>query len=594
MVGRTKRKWSSFINLALLLAGVITINLIAEKAYKRFDLTKEKRFTLSKTSKHLVDQLDDVVYVNIFLEGEFPKEYKRLRNAARDMLNEFRIASGGLIEYDFEDVLADQTKEDKEEILQKLSSEGVQITQPEISPDETMSAERYIIPGGLVRYKNREFPLNLLKRKFGNELFQDINMSVEQLEYEIGNAIRMCLAERKTRLAFTEGHGELDRYDVADITTSLSDYYQVERINMNIQDTNCVKMFMDDILKDPENSGRILVRELSKTINRYDGLIVAKPRYTFLPEEQLILDQYVMQGGKILWLVESLDAEMDSINNRPQYITHDYPLGLDNILFRYGVRINPTLIQDLQCHAIPIMAGQNANRPVLWPWIYYPLFNSNIQHPIVRNLDDVWGRFVSSIDTLPAKDIKKTVLLMSSDSSRVANNPVLLSMHSLAVKPNASMFTKPHDIAAVLLEGIFTSPFAHRPAMKRNAPFQLVTRSEANKMVVIADGDIIRNQAKKETGEIYPLGYDRYASSLLGTQVTFANKKFFLNCVDYLCDDNNLIEVRSKKVEIRLLDKARVRAERVQWQLFNIVLPVVLIIILGMVNTFIRRRKYAR
>ncbi len=580
------------MNFALLIAAIVAVNLLADQIYKRIDLTKEKRFTLSNASFDLVQKLDDVVYINIFLDGDLPKDYKRLRSSTRDMLNEFRVASGGLIEFDYEDVLSGKSTEEKESVLKQLTSKGVQVTRPELKPDETASYEKFIVPGGVVLYKNREFPVNLLKRKFGNELEEDINISVEQLEYEISNAIRMCLAERKIRLAFTDGHGELDPIDVADLGSALSDYYKVDRLNINIDDTNCVKMFLDQIIKDPEHAGSIILRELSKAVNAYDGLIIAKPLIEFVPEELLILDQYVMQGGKILWLIDRLAADMDSLQLHDRYFTHDYPLGLDNLLFRYGVRVNPTLIQDLQCHVIPVMAGENANRPRPWPWVYFPIFNSDLQHPIVRNIDAIWGQFVNDIDTLPAEGITKTILLESSDSSRVVNNPVMLSMRSLAVNPNISAFREKRKIAGVLLEGEFTSPFAHRPAMKRRAPFQLKTKSEPTKMIVISDGDLIKNQSNKRSGEVYPLGYDRWASGMIGTEVMFANKKFILNGIDYLCDDSNLIEIRSKKMELRLLDKARVKAEKFKWQLMNMALPIFLIIVLGVINAFVRKRRY--
>lgn len=594
MVGKRNQKKSSVVNFVLLTAALITVNLLADVVYKRFDLTKEKRYTLSHASSDLVNRLDDVVYINIFLDGDLPKDYKRLKSSTRDMLNEFRIASGGMIEFDFEDVLTGKPTDEKEEILKQMTGKGLQVTRPELKPDETASYEMFIIPAGVVHYKNREFPVNLLKRKFGNELEEDINISVEQLEYEISNAIRMCLAERKIRLAFTEGHGELDPYDVADISSDLSKYYQVDRLNINVDDTNCVKMFIEQITRDPEHMGSIIIRELSNLVNSYDGLIIAKPRSEFIAEELLILDQYVMQGGKIIWLIDRLAADMDSLQVHDRYFTHDYTLGIDNLLFRYGVRVNPTLIQDLQCHIIPVMAGRDANRPTPWPWVYYPIFNSDLQHPIVRNMDAIWGQFAGNIDTLPAEGVKKSILLESSDSSRLLNNPVMLSMRSLAVSPNITSFREARKIAGVLLEGEFTSPFAHRPAMKRRAPFQLKTRSLPTKMIVLSDGDLIKNQSIKKSGEVYPLGYDRWASGMLGTEVMFANKNFMLNCIDYLCDDANLIEVRSRKMELRLLDKPRVKSEKVSWQLFNMVLPILLIIILGLINTFVRRKRYIR
>lgn len=584
---RTKSLWQ----FAILVLGVFVLNVAGDLFYKRFDLTKEKRYTLSDASRELVGQLEEPVYVQIFLDGEFPQEYRRLKNATRDMLNEFQHVSRGKFEYRFDDLLTDRPIKEKDDILQQLSGKGVTITRPEVGQDEATS-EKFIIPGGLVSYHGKEYPINLLKREFGQSLDQDINESIELLEYEIGNILRKCVAHKTIRIGFTRGHGELDRVDVADITKTLGEYYDVEEVNINLDDTSCTKQFLPEMRKNPEESGKILLNGVMDNLNRFSALVVAKPREAFKDQELFLMDQYVMNGGKIIWLVEPLIAEMDSVGKYGSVMTADYGLNVNDLLFRYGVRVNPTLIQDMNCHGIPVLAKGGSGQPGFAPWLFYPLFAPEGEHPIIRNMTSVWGRFVATIDTLPNKQLHKTVLLRSSETSRVANNPVNISLNLLSLKPTAEMFRNPYNIAGVLVEGRFNSVFAHRPAMKDKSPIPFKDHIEDNAMIVLADGDLIANQTNKERTQVYPLGYDKYASQNFREPIEFANKKFFLNCVDYLIAENNLIEVRSKKIELRLLDKARVKSEKLKWQTINMALPVVLLMIFGLINFWIRKKKY--
>lgn len=583
-----KSLWKFLVTVVV----ILIVNVASDLVYQRFDLTKEKRYTLSNATKELVNKLDEPVYVQVFLDGEFPQEYRRLKNATRDMLNEFQHVSQGKFEYRFDDLLTDKPIQEKNDILKQLTSKGLQITRPEIGQDEATS-EKYIIPAALISYKGKEYPLNLLKREFGQPLEQDINGSIELLEYEIGNVIRKCVVAKEIKVGFTQGHGELDHVDVADITKSLSEFYSVDQININLNDTLCTKQFISAMRKNPEESGKILLNGVMDKMNRYDALIIAKPRINFLDEELFLIDQYVMNGGKVIWLAEPLIAEMDSVAKYHSIMTADYNLNINDLLFRYGVRINPNLIQDLNCHGIPVLSKATSGQPGFLPWLFYPIFAPDGEHPIVRNLTSTWGRFAASIDTLPNKKLKKTVLLHSSETSRIANNPVNISLDLLSLKPTADMFRNPNNTAAVLVEGEFKSLFAHRRAMKEKSPIPFKDGIQKNAMIVISDGDFIANQTNKERNQVFPLGFDKYASKAFNEPVEFANKKFFLNCVDYLCDESNLIEVRSKKIELRLLDKAKVKSEKTKWQVLNMVLPIVLIILFGLLNFFIRRRKYA-
>ena len=570
---------------------ICVFNFIANEFYFRIDLTKEKRFTLSTSSKNLLKKLDDDLYITVFLDGDLPIEYKQLQSATRDILNEYRLASDGRIKFDFEDILAGKDIKEKESILKEVFQKGLQIEQPELRPDEAPT-EKYILPSGIVFYKGKEYPINLLKRQFGKSLEVEINSSIELLEYEIGTAIRKGLSGKSIKLAFSAGHGELSSIQTADIANSLSEFYSLDRINLNLRDSNCYKIFESDVANNPQKPVfSVLVEGLINKLKSYKGLIVAKPIIEFTEPEKFILDQYVMNGGKVIFLVENLLAEMDSVAKYGQIMTVNHGHNLDDILFQYGVKIKPNLVQDIQCHGIPAI-NQQTNRPGFWPWIFYPLFSAVDDNPVSRNLENVWGRYCSTIDTTARKTLKKTVLLRSSAQSRVAANPVLISLDILKNKQDPSNFRNGNQISAVLVEGEFISPFRYRDGVKRSFDLPFSESIAQNSMIVIGDGDLIRNQVSSD-GKVYPLGYDKFASKQFSAPVEFANKKFFLNCVDYLCDDNNLIEVRSKEVILRLLDKGKIKKDKLFWQSLNMILPIFMIMIFGLLNAFYRRKRWA-
>lgn len=593
MIGK-KVNVSINIALRILLYALVLVvfNFMANEFYFRLDLTKEKRYTLSPSSVGLLNKLDDDLYVTIFLDGDLPIEYKQLQSATRDILNEYRLASDGKIKFDFEDILADKDIKEKEAILKDIFQKGLQIEQPDVRPDEAPT-QKYILPSGIVFYKGKEYPINLLKRQFGKSLEVEINNSIELLEYEIGTAIRKGLSGKSIKVAFSSGHGELSSTQTADIANSLSEFYSLNRINLNLRDSNCYKNFASDVVNNPQKPVfSILVEGLINQLKSYKGLIIAKPTLEFTEPEKYILDQYVMNGGKIIFLVENLLAEMDSVAKYGQVMTVNHSHNLDDILFQYGVKVKPNLVQDIQCHGIPAI-NQQTNRPGFWPWIFYPLFSAVDDNPVSRNLENVWGRYCSTIDTTSRKTLKKTVLLRSSPQSRVAANPVLISLDILKNRQDPSNFRNGNQISAVLVEGEFISPFRYRDGVKRSFDLPFSESIEQNSMIVISDGDLIRNQVSSD-GRVYPLGYDKFASKQFSTPVEFANKKFFLNCVDYLCDENNLIEVRSKEVILRLLDKSKLKNEKLFWQSFNMILPILIILIFGLVNSFYRKRRWAR
>lgn len=555
-------KLQSLTELGLVLGLLILLNLILTNYFFRIDLTSEKRYSLSESSKDLAAKVDDVMFVKVYLEGDFPAGFKRLRQSTKEMLDEFAAYTNGKLQYEFVDPFENADAKKANDILQELGEKGLQPTNVQIKKDDE-STQKLIVPGAMFYYKGKEVPVNLLKAQFGQGPEEVINESIELMEYEIANVLRKCVKTKAKQVAFIDDHGELARWDVADASNELKEFYAVTRIPLAIQ--------------------------TPQSLMKNDALIIAKPSMPFNEYEKFLLDQFVMHGGKILWLLESQIADMDSLGKGAMFMTGSYDLNLDDMLFKWGVRINPNMVQDLQCNAIPILSTLRNGTPQqkLLPWMFFPVAAPPQQnaHIIVKGIDPVFFQFASSIDTTSNKEVKKTILLTSSPYSRTVGAPVKVDLNMARTQPDPSMFTAGNVPLAVLLEGKFNSLFQYREGAKTDAlPYK--SSIDNGKMIVVADGDVIRNQRKQSTGEIFPLGYDRY------TNQQFGNKRFLLNCMDYLCDDSGIIEVRAKEIKLRLLDKGKLKSERLKWQIVNMVVPIVLILIFGLTNKIIRKRKY--
>ncbi len=552
------------VRVFAILVIIIAFNIIGGFIFKRFDLTSEKRYSLSPTTIDLINGLDDVVYVKVYLEGDFPADFKRLRNKTKEMLDEFRAHGKNKIEYEFINPSENPNKKQREKLYQQLVKQGLQPTTYKLNEKEG-AVQNTIFPGALFYYKGKEIPLQLLKSRMGAAPAEMLNNSVEDLEYDISNTIRKLNTSQKDKVGFLQGHGELEKPYVADIAGALSEYYFVDTVTIN---------------------GRL------SSLDGLKALIIAKPDSLFDERDKFIIDQFVMKGGKIIWLVDGCEASMDSLQNTN--ITYAMPvdINLKDQLFKYGVRINTNIIQDLRAAEIPGPVGY-VGKQVQWklqPWIFFPLIIPTSEHPVVRNLNAIRTEFVSAIDTVGAKQVKKTILLASSKYSRILPTPAKVALEILVNKPREDLFNKSYEPVAVLLEGEFESVFTNRipPSIQLSREIGFKEKSVPNKMIVISDGDVIKNKYKVNTGEVFPLGYDIY------TDQTFGNKKFILNCVNYLCDDSGLISVRAREIKIRLLDKKKVEKQRLNWQLLNVALPVLLVILFGIVQTVLRKRRYAR
>lgn len=563
-VAPKSNKQQSIIQLIMVFAIVVLFNLVLNPFFFRIDLTKEKRFSLGEASKNLAAKVDQPLFIKVYLEGDFPAGFKRLSKSTKEMLDEFSAYSHGNIEYEFIDPFVKADAKKTEDIIVELGNKGLQPTNVQIKKEDEF-AQKIIIPGGIMYYKGQEFPINLLKNQFGQDPELVINSSIELLEYEIAQALRKATQGKSKKIAIIEDHGELGRWDMAEAQATLSQFYEVDRLPLNLQ--------------------------VPQRLNDYAGIIIAKPTREINEFDKFKIDQYIMNGGKVLWLVESQQAEMDSLYKENIFISGTYPTHLDDMFFKYGIRINANIVQDLQCNAIPILSGLKDGVPQqkLLPWPFYPVAAGSINHPIVKGIEPVWFQFASSIDTLNNPEIKKTVLFQSSPYSRVLTAPVRVDLNTARLDLQPEMFrrnSKGNFIMGILLEGKFTSNFQYRYDATQTPDVPFKDHIDNNKMIVISDGDVIRNQFKKSSGEVFPLGYDKY------TQETFGNKKLIQNCMDYLCDDSGIIEIRSKEIKLRLLDKGKIKRDRNFWVMLNIGLPIALILFFGMLNKWIRKRKY--
>jgi len=564
------------IQLVIVAGIIVAVNVLGGFFFARFDLTSEKRYTLTDTSKDLLKSLDDVVYVKVYLDGDMPAGFRRLRDRTRETLDEFRAFSGNRIEYIFINPSDQPDEKGRNDLYRQLAKQGIAPTNIQIKGKDKVE-QKLLFPGALLTYKGREVALQLLKSRIGAAPEQMLNSSIEDLEYEVTNAIRKASSQRVDAIAFIEGHGELTARQTADMAKQLAEYYRVDRVTIDGR----INSLVDRV----ETDGGAKVKL------KYKAIVIAKPDSTFSDRDQFIIDQYVMHGGSVLWLMEPVFCNMDSLQYAPSTLALPISVHLEEMLFKYGVRVNTDLIQDARCASIPGPSGYVGDQLqwALQPWVYFPIIIPQSSHPIVRNLNGIKLEFASSIDTISVAGVKKTILLSTSERSRGLRTPVRVSLETMLQEPKPEQFNQRNLPVAVLLEGEFGSVFKNRlpPQIRDSREIAFKERSVPAKMIVISDGDIIRNHVNPD-GTYMPVGFDRF------TQQIYGNGKFLLNAVNYLCDDVGMTSIRSRALEIRLLDRKRVEAERNAWQAVNVVLPILLLLIFGLVYSYFRRRRYAK
>ncbi len=592
----------SLIELTLLVIVIVIANILSSQYYKKFDLTKEKRFTLSSTTEALVKRVDDRMFFRVYLEGDnLSSKFKRLRTATLDMLMELREMSGNKIDFEFVDVFKDKDDKEKAEIIKQLSQKGVMYYN-DMELETNQQKRNLILPSAEVTYgANKEYVVNLLNTEMGRAEETAINKSIEDLEYNIANTIRKCVNKTPKKLAFLHGHGEPDAARMDELLASLSENYSIDRVFFNLGDVNYLRQFtyLADQYKNFDTLGKMIVLKSLDMLKAYDGVVIVKPTEPLQDDEAFILDQYIMHGGKTIFMVDAIMADHDSMRTRSKAYFPDYNNeNLRSLLFNYGVRLNSNLLQDLRCNDIVLSDPTRPGKMVPFAWVYYPLhvFKDN-KHPIVKNLEAVWMRYAGSLKPITRKGLNVTNLLISSDKTKTQDAPAFVDLSIVAnnFDPNyRSTFKSGTQVTGVLLEGEFKS-FYRRPDKAYNYPVKEEIKN--NSMIVISDGDIGLNDVRRSTGEVFPLGYDRE------TRRNFANKKFLLNCFDYMFDESGLIDIRTKEIGLRLLDKARINTpaqegefmnEKTYWQIINTVVPVLAVILFGLFNMMYRRWKYTK
>jgi ABC-2 type transport system permease protein len=556
----------SLTEFAIGIVVIVLLAYISNFVHFRLDLTAEQRYTLDNTTKEVLSDLDDVVYVRVYLDGNLPMGFRRMKRELKELLDEFSVYGERMIEYEFIDPLAAVDKAERDAFVRDLYDRGLEPTNIQERDPRGGTTQRAVFPGAIVSYKGKEQVVNLLKNNPAISGEENINISVQGFEYTLISTILALKPIELPKLAFVHGHGELDELETGDIAQELVKQFEVHRV--------------------------VLGGEVGG-LNPYSVVVMAGPTERIPEADKLVLDQYIMGGGNVLWVVDGVNVSVDSLSQGSTTLAFPNNHNLDDMLFKYGARINPTLVQDMQSAVIPVnvaLEGQDS-KFVPAPWVYYPLLNAPSTHPVTRNLNLIFSRFVSPIDTVGMNpSIQKQILLSTSPYSRTLNVPLFINLRQIERSPLESEFNQSNLPVAVLLEGVFPSAFTNRPlsSLNNGQAFSFHEASVPTKMVVISDADIIRNEVSRRPDGAYvtPLGYDRYSRQ------TYGNKEFVVNAINYLNDDKGLMNLRTREFKLRLLDKTKVLEQRVKWQVINLTIPSILLLIFVGIWLYIRRKRY--
>ena len=573
---RSNLELSHWLELGIVLIAVVGVNIAGRHVYSRFDLTAEKRFTLSDETKSFLKNIDETLLIKVYLKGEMPDEYRMLQEETREMLIQFHTCNR-YITFEFIDPNSKEySDEERQVIFQKMMSKGVNPIQEQMTEGNN-TRTLTLLPAAEITYKGRSTAVSLLNfNRQDDDNF--INSSIRNLEYTFSSAIHALSRIKKPTVGFLQGHGELTGAALADVEQLTKDFYTLEYVTIDGQ----IETLTSHTLNPVDSTYRF--------VNKYDLLVVAKPTQPFSDKDLFILDQYIMYGGKVIWLVDAMNAEMDSLSNRGQAIATRYPLRLDEMLFTYGVRINSDILMDIICQPIPMPVGMMGNRPryEFRPWYYFPEIVPRGGHTIVNNLNSIKTEFISSIDTIK-NGIKKTILLTTSEYTRTKMAPAMIDVTDALREPERSHYNRSLVPVAVLLEGEFNSTWRNRlaPEFVAEKAMGYREKSKPTKMIVISDGDIIKNQFNPREGTIYPMGFDFYQKKL------YANREFILNMMNYLSDDVDLVVVRNKFIP-RKLNIEKAKEKRTYYQVTNIVIPLLILALAGVGIVFIEKCVYGK
>jgi len=574
---KKKVKRQNITELLLLLVVVVLLNLVGSFVYHRFDLTQEKRYTISKGTKNYLKELKDIVYIKIYLgDDNLPAGFRRLQKATRELMDEFKVYGKNNIEFEFVNPSESADQKTRKEVYDDLAKQGVEYYNIQSQKSDGSKTQQVVFPGALMTYRQhgQEYSrvVNFFQGNLSNS-FNDasINKSIETLEYQFITCIRTVSRENTPTVGFIEGHGELDQYQISRFARAVGDFYLTKRIEIG---------------------------EKLNALDKCHAIVIADPKTKYSEKDKFIIDQFIMRGGKVLWLVDAVKVDMSVLSNSNETMGEiNSIVNLGDMIYSYGARINSSLVQDIQCALIPVnVAPEGADQPKmqLAYFPFFPLVIGSQSNPISRNINPVKFDFISPVDTVGEDPkVKKTILLTTSDQSRIVRSPIRVSMDIFAQKPDPAKYSMQHLPVAVMMEGEFTSFYKNKLTNEfiNNNLFKVRTQSGVpTKMIVVGDGDCARNVVKSQDGKYLtqPLGYDQY------TNTTFGNKEFLLNCVNYLLDDEGVTSLRNREVKVRLLDREKITGQRSFWSIFNVGLPVLIIVTLGVVYMVIRKRKYSK
>lgn len=563
MVGQQK-KVSKWLGLLVLALAIVVVNIVAQYAYLRWDFTKEKRFTLTQKTKELLTSNDHEVVVTVFLDGDMPGAFKRLKNATKDILNDYKSYSGANFKVVFVNPIEGLSADEQNQAIQNLLEVGIRPTNINIKTDAGF-AEKLVFPMAMIESNGKRMPVKLLQNLGGEAVSYDesINNSIKNLEYVFTSSLKKVISGYNPRIGFTEGNGEPDTRYLYDAINSLSDSYVVGRVNL------------DSITKQGLDSLKMLV--------------IAKPLKPFTEAQKYKINYFVMKGGHVVWSLDQVRMELDSLRSGRSFLAANNYLNLDDLLFEYGARVNYDIIADVNCAEIPVAtAGGPGGNIQLAPWLYYPILLPDTSNAVVKNLDNIKAEFASTVDTIGSKNVAKHIILSTSPYNKIYTSPKMFNLQMVEQEPTQKEFTSIPKSVGVLLEGSFKSIFLNRPVPEGiEEKYEVPSQSKPAKMVVLGDGDIFKNQVSGD-GSPFPLGFDRY------TQQNFGNKALLLNIADYFTSTDNLIALRNKEVTVRPLDKTLLRTEKTKWQLINTVVPILLLICFAIFQHYYRKTKYAK
>jgi gliding-associated putative ABC transporter substrate-binding component GldG len=544
---------------------LLIINIVGHFVFKRFDLTADKRYTLSEASLNIVASVKEPVYLEVYLEGNFPGEFKKLQTETQQLLEEFKAENSNIV---FQFINPLENEKTKDEKLQQLLNKGLTPVNVTVN-DKGQQTQEIVFPWAMATCGSKSVKVPLLKNMMGASTAEKVVSSVQHLEYAFANALNTVSKNKERKVAVIKGNGELEDIFIADFIKSVRDNYYIGTFTL------------DSVAANPVKSAAYL--------KKYDLIVVAKPTQVFTDQEKQVLDQFVVHGGKSLWLIDQINMETDSLMRTGENLAFPRDLNLNDMFFKYGIRMRPELIKDLMATPIALATGEqgSATQYTQFPWFYSPLiYPSDTQkNPIVSNLDGMKFEYAGPIEPLK-NNLNKTILLQSSPYSKLVGLPSMINLNMVDERPEQKDFMGGGSYpVAVLIEGKFTSVFQNRVLAFKDATFK--NTDKLSKMIVVSDGDVIKNQIDKNFQPL-ELGYDKWTNNLYG------NKEFMLNCVNYLLDENGLINIRSKEVDLPLLDKEKVAKNYTSSQFITVGMPLVLLALFGLLFTFIRRKRYSR